>query len=58
MDEGMWLNDDEAVEGWSKLPQPKQKQKPKTKPPACTAKPVAKLEIQKPLSKKLRAGTP
>ncbi len=30
--EGLWLNDDKAVEGLSKLPQPKPKKTPQRKP--------------------------
>ncbi len=59
LDEGMWLNDDEAIEGMSKLPQPEPKKKPKPKqPPAVKPARVAKIETQQPFSKKLRVGTP
>lgn len=52
--EGMWLNDDKAIEGMSKLPQPEPKKKPKPKPlPAVKSIRVAKIKTDKPFSKKL-----
>lgn len=58
LEEGMWLNDDEAIEGMSKLPQPEPKKKPKPKPiPAVKPIRVTKLKTQQPFSKKLGVGT-
>lgn len=43
MREGLWVADNKAIEGWSKLPQPKpKKQKPPTKPPTPTKPKIIK----------------
>lgn len=58
LDEGLWLNDDKAIEGMSKLPQPKPKKKPKPQPlPAVKPIRVAKIKTEKPFSKKVEVGT-
>ena len=38
--EGLWLNDDKAVEGLSKLPQPKPKKPPQRKPLTQVVRPA------------------
>lgn len=42
--EGLWLNDNKAVEGLSKLPQPKPKKPPQRKPLKQAVRP-AKLKV-------------
>ena len=48
--EGLWLNDDKAVEGLSKLPQPKPKKPPQRKPFTQAVRP-AKPQVRPVLPK-------
>jgi hypothetical protein len=54
--EGLWLNDDEAVEGFSKLPQPKPKKSPQRKPLTQAVRP-AKPQVRPVLPKFSTAPT-
>ena len=56
LDEGMWLNDDEAIEGLSKLPEPRKKPKPK-QPAVVKPIRVAKIKTQQPFWKTPGVGT-
>lgn len=59
--EGLWLNDDKAVEGLSKLPQPKPKKPPQRKPlPQAVrpAKPQVRPVLPKPSIVPMKNGRP
>ena len=59
--EGLWLNDDKAVEGWSKLPQPKPKKPHQRKPLSQAVKlaePPVRPVLPKPIAAPMKNGRP